>query len=508
LAYGEWRKGGQMVDFVKRTSGSRTLTVGTKAYRFVGVNRYNLANGANFACGDSRSLDYDTWVAGIFSDLKAKTVNAVRLWAFQSFSDFGAMDRFQYVIDTAKANDIRVILVLENHNLDCTVADSRYLWIKPGHLKQTRNVDWYDTGYTQIEATNVISYKEYVEETCTRFSNEPSVLAWQLMNEAECADPAVLSRFADDISKLIKGTTVQAKQLVSLGTIGPGRDGLQGADYQAIHNLAKIDLLEVHDYGRPKEPMPGALQVQPYVKQDNTGWTYVGPRNFPLMQLSAGTAIAATVRAPSKIKEFGLKFFNFSPAAATVYCGAFKLRGSAIPVDDWATAAGWSRQEGVSALTAVASDPVRQMRALQVTVDAATRTKPSGRIVKFPVPTSWAVKKDDLFEVQLWVGSGTAVQDSSMAQAFKTSVALAKPIFVGEAGIAYPTASGVDVTASRQERADWLDAKMKAALTDWGAAGYMAWQYMRVGDPQADGYQFDGSDPIMAALEPYGTRYG
>ena len=93
------------------------------------------------------------------------------------------------------------------------------------------------------------------------------------MNEAEvktteqgpCAVGAAqtLKAFASDVSTEIK--RVDPNHLVSLGTIGSGQCGAQGAEYQDIHNLATIDLCEYHDY-HSNAPMPGdafnGLQVR------------------------------------------------------------------------------------------------------------------------------------------------------------------------------------------------------------------------------------------------------
>ncbi|HEX2782196.1 MAG TPA: hypothetical protein VHN36_01325, partial [Ilumatobacteraceae bacterium] len=95
-----------------------------------------------------------------------------------------------------------------------------------------------------------------------------TVLAWQLMNEAEiihrdsngvesCPDgaTAVLRSFAADVSGLIKAT--DPNHLVSLGTLGSGQCGAANAEYSDVHDVATIDLCEYHDYGSPATPMPG-----------------------------------------------------------------------------------------------------------------------------------------------------------------------------------------------------------------------------------------------------------
>jgi hypothetical protein len=77
---------------------------------------------------------------------------------------------------------------------------------------------------------------------------------------------------------------------------------------------------------------------------------------------------------------------------------------------------------------------------------------------------------------------------------------LGKPFIIGEAGITASTDS-----ASKQRRANLLDAKMKA-FSDNGGAGYLLWQYS-VGGPgdDNDNYKFTAGDPVLSLLGTYGS---
>ena len=98
-------------------------------------------------------------------------------------------------------------------------------------------------------------------EVVKRYRNDPTVLMWQLINEAEtkrpdgtCAPASILRDFAADMSSLIKG--VDPYHLVSLGTIGGQQCGMRGDGYRKIHAFAGIDVCEVHDYSAPAVAMP------------------------------------------------------------------------------------------------------------------------------------------------------------------------------------------------------------------------------------------------------------
>ena len=126
---------------------------------------------------------------------------------------------------------------------------------------------WYESGYAA-------SYTDWVTEVVTRYRNDPTILAWQLVNEAEvkpsqsapaCSSgaAATLTAFATDVAGLVK--SIDPEHLVSLGTIGGGQCGAQGAEYAQVHAVADVDLCEYHDY-QPTAPMPGdqfnGLQVR------------------------------------------------------------------------------------------------------------------------------------------------------------------------------------------------------------------------------------------------------
>ena len=77
-----------------------------------------------------------------------------------------------------------------------------------------------------------------MKEIVTRYRNEPTILAWQLMNEAETKHDlsssctangaSILRGWAADVSTLVK--SIDANHLVSLGTLGGGQCQDQAED--------------------------------------------------------------------------------------------------------------------------------------------------------------------------------------------------------------------------------------------------------------------------------------
>ncbi len=135
--------------------------------------------------------------------------------------------------------------------------------------------DWYLNGYKvpdpvlAAKYASWVSYRDWVTEVVTRYRNDPTILAWQLINEAQVKDSLnsdcpvgnpndpmdpgnIVRDFAQDISGLIRG--IDPNHLISLGTIGSGQCGAEDWQYSLIHALPSIDLCEYHDYSLAAMP--------------------------------------------------------------------------------------------------------------------------------------------------------------------------------------------------------------------------------------------------------------
>ncbi|HEY9289369.1 MAG TPA: cellulase family glycosylhydrolase [Candidatus Dormibacteraeota bacterium] len=232
--------------FVRR-SGAELLLDG-EPFQFVGLNIYNANN--------LGSCWYPLAMAASMNDAlsaigPAQTV--FRAWFFQPMAirdgqlDWGAFDA---TLAAARAHDVRVIATLGNQYPDCERSSGA-----------NRTEAWYEAGYaSDRDAGMIMTYRSWVAAVVARYGNDPTVLAWQLMNEA--ADPAgngrcsrtaarTLKAFTEDMSTLIK--SIDGNHLVSLGTLGVRECGTVGSDYQDVYSVANIDLCEVHDYGSPSD---------------------------------------------------------------------------------------------------------------------------------------------------------------------------------------------------------------------------------------------------------------
>jgi hypothetical protein len=228
------------------------LMVESQPYRFTGVNIYNAnSNGDCSYAFDSSSL--------------ATSLNAInpsggviRAWFFQQLAtpngvrDWTAFDR---TLSQARSHGFRLIATLIDQWGDC---GSR----TPGFGYKDEN--WYESGYMHVDPIGTESYRSWAAETASRYAADPTILAWELVNEPEvkpvkdgsCSTNAadILRSFAADVSAVIKG--VDPNHLVSLGTGGGGQCGAQGDDYGYVHSPNTIDLCSYHDY-TPNSVMPG-----------------------------------------------------------------------------------------------------------------------------------------------------------------------------------------------------------------------------------------------------------
>jgi mannan endo-1,4-beta-mannosidase len=241
--------------FVTRVGTS--LYLNGSPYRFVGLNIYNAnSDGSGTSKGCSYALSSGS---GLDSSLTAigSGQEAFRAWFFQGFAiTNGGRDwsAFDHTLSAAAAHNEKVVVTLGNQWGDCDSSD-RY---KP--------LSWYQGAYaTQIDPGYLTTYRQWVNDVVTRYKDNPAILMWQFMNEAEaknadgsCTESSAASAlggFAAAIGQLTKA--IDQKHLTNLGTMGNGQCGGAGTDYQMIHSSPYIDLCEDHDYGTPTQPMPG-----------------------------------------------------------------------------------------------------------------------------------------------------------------------------------------------------------------------------------------------------------
>jgi mannan endo-1,4-beta-mannosidase len=147
---------------------------------------------------------------------------------------------FDHTLAVASRHGVNVIATLTNQWGDCE-ANAAY-----------KKESWYARGYRQRTAGSGLpaSYRAYVGQIVARYRDDATILACQLVNEAEdatseggpCSDTATatLTAFASDVGGLIKAR--DGNHLVSLGTIGGAQCGTDDDRYTAVHGVRSIDM--------------------------------------------------------------------------------------------------------------------------------------------------------------------------------------------------------------------------------------------------------------------------
>jgi mannan endo-1,4-beta-mannosidase len=294
--------------FVQASGG--ILTLNGQPYRFTGINIYNAANASGCWYSMAGGSTLDDSLSAISA---AGGPKVMRAWFFQGLATTsGARDwtAFDHTLAVAAAHGTRVIVTLANQWPDCDGLDGG-----PGRYKDDA---WYANGYKQVDPlSGTVSYRDWVAEIVARYKDDPTILAWQLMNEAEVKPSessstcsanaaALLKNFAADVSGLVK--SIDPNHLVSLGTIGGGQCGTQGAEYKDVYSVPTIDLCEYHDYGSPNTPMPGdaynGLQVRLNQCQELGKPLFVGETGIT----APGEASSPAVRAADFRSKFARQF--------------------------------------------------------------------------------------------------------------------------------------------------------------------------------------------------------
>ena len=232
------------------------LCLNGQPYRFTGLNIYNANSQSNcwYTLGSGAGLDSSLTTIGTGQE-------AFRSWFFQRLATTNGVrdwSAFDHTLAVAAAHGERVVATLTNQWGDCENASGSPLY-KPE--------SWYGSAYkSNVDAGMTATYRDWVREVVTRYRDNPTILAWQMINEGEaklsatggCSSTAeaTVHAWAVDISGLIK--SLDSNHLVSLGTIGNGQCGTStGTSYEDLHSIPTIDLCEYHDYDSASLPMPG-----------------------------------------------------------------------------------------------------------------------------------------------------------------------------------------------------------------------------------------------------------
>lgn len=468
------------------------FTLGGKPFRFVGVNFYPAAGDpAIYTCGivpANPEHDLDAWFARIRGETGA---TVVRFWAFQSFTkggtDFTGLDR---VLRLAAKHGLHVIPVLENQYADCTTGG-------------VKDAAWYADGYKRPYGTYPLSYRDYVQRVVGRYKNNPTILAWMLMNEASSAqnnvgDPNALYTFTAEMSGLVKAA--DPRHLVTLGVSGGVHLGVWGA-LKELHALPTIDFIDYHDYGQDDAPLPGAPATTPYALVQTALFTqdqnYAYVATLPRVNVAnAWETFSGTI--PNGAMPFhsvGLDLEDTSGLpAGDLYVDDIQVGGRTLDLEDGDLAG--ITVDGPARMDVASGTAFSGGHALHLTF-----TAPGGALLHVPAGPSDGPGTPFSFHV-LVKAAGAVENDALLAGALQAGKDLNKPVLVGEAGMMVCQADQGQQLETPASRAQKLDAKLNAFFGA-GGAGYLVWTW----SPTSDcGDDFTSGDPLNGVLQRWSQQ--
>jgi mannan endo-1,4-beta-mannosidase len=295
--------------FVRRTA--ETLWLHGAPYSFVGTVSWSVAGADGSGCWTTSYSTPDAALARTFDDLSDMRVSVLRLWAFQSYAGPGGADyaNFERVVAYARRAGVRLILVLENMWRDCTQGGQR-------------DDAWFSSGYRSPYGTYALGYRDYVNGVVAHFRNEPTLLGWELVHEAQGSDFAALDGFAQDMSALVRAA--DPNHLISLGTdngdsAATSRAG-NPSNYQRLHAHPEIDWLDLQDFDAPDIDFPASTSEQQAVANALAKPIFNGAAGLRLGENSAaaltsrGAAITAKLEAAFARGFVGFLVYDYYPS--------------------------------------------------------------------------------------------------------------------------------------------------------------------------------------------------
>ncbi|KAH7101478.1 CEL4b mannanase [Auriculariales sp. MPI-PUGE-AT-0066] len=267
------------------TSTSTTTTPATTGY-LVATKSYRAFTGQKFTLNGSTYFVVGTnayWLAQMsnddidkaFSDLQAAGMTVVRTWGFNDVTSApssgtyyqlwsggvgtlntgsNGLGKFDYVVSSAKAHGIRLIVALTNN---WSVRMDVY-------VSQLNSGGTHDTFYTN---SNIITaFQKYVKGFVSRYVSEPTIMGWELANEPRCGgssgspssacNSTMLYTWAKTMSAYIK--SIDSNHLVAIGDEGwinsanppsyPYQGNTIGIDFEANLAITTTDFGTLHLY--------------------------------------------------------------------------------------------------------------------------------------------------------------------------------------------------------------------------------------------------------------------
>jgi len=241
------------------TASGRSFQADGEPFRFVGFNLYDAAATDRYSCSPDTAMTDGQLDAALSFAREQAGATVLRFWAYQTYTaagtDWTGVDR---VLAAAKRHGLRVLPVLEDGPGNCTTTPD------PEPKSEFQDDTWFSRGYLEPWGDATVSYRDYVAKIVAHYADEPTILGWSMINEADtsardASGRSVLVDFAEDMGRVIHDA--DPNHLVTVGTQSNGAPGASGADFTQVYDVPEVDFAEVHDWGQwgaDDEAMPGA----------------------------------------------------------------------------------------------------------------------------------------------------------------------------------------------------------------------------------------------------------
>ncbi len=244
-----------------------------RPFYFSGANVYDFFTyGSSSGDIETQFMDKDR-IDEHMRRLYVNGIRVVRLWGF-SHEDWHGFEPlkgvyseaqfslFDYIVKSAEANGIKLIIALENYWNDYGGIKDRLKW----EGIEVAGAGTHDQGQFFTNESAIQGFKDYVKYFITRknhydgveYRNDPTILAWELMNEpryqgfGDDLTSNTLRAWVDDMGAFIK--SIDSKHLLGTGIEAHGLKydfgGDEGNDFIKIHESPFVDFTSAHPYIR------------------------------------------------------------------------------------------------------------------------------------------------------------------------------------------------------------------------------------------------------------------
>jgi mannan endo-1,4-beta-mannosidase len=253
-----------------------SFVVGDKPFAFVGAN-LNVMHGA-----DERARAADTiaaarddgltvarvWALGEGDDTSPPWARTNQLWriAPAMWLD-GGPRQLDRVLAAARARGLRVIVTLANYWDDFGGIRQYLAWARlPVDTFDARDRFFSDERLRAVYRAHVARLVDRVNSvTGVRYADDPTIFAWELMNESQVATAAGATArrgWIDEMASFIKAH--DANHLVTPGVMGY-TSRVERAEWLAVCRLPTVDYCDSHLYAETTDRVTSRERLQAYI---------------------------------------------------------------------------------------------------------------------------------------------------------------------------------------------------------------------------------------------------